>query len=536
MWNGPSRLWRREPQGGHSEASQLVQLGDEARNRKDWQNAVRHYAAAIAADPKLIHITVQYAHALKESGDYEQAFSAYYAALEQMPNDDDLHLHLGHLEKLRKNFHQALFYYERATELNPTNHHARSELQALRYKLSQSQVTAAPRPSRITVNPAQIRRFAAEEGGDLPVLAINIMGGLGDYIVIGRYIRDLQAATEPFRFDIFCNYPKTAHWVFAKIQGYRACYNEFLFDHLAGEYTVPLRVNQYVMAEEEAADWYSLRKVPRLVDTLQRIVRFRSEIEIFIEHHPSMDGFLAQKAVYMNCTRANFLHEISGIRYGGDLFNLETDAEATLKKFSLDNQTYVTVHNGFDPGVVINATTATKCYPHYGEVIDRLRKEIPELVVIQLGTSNSRPIKGVSTDLIGRTTLAEAAAIISKSKLHLDNESGLVHLATALGVKCCVVFGPTPVEYFGYEANTNLGPKFCGGCWWIKDSWMEQCPRGFVEARCMTAHEPASVASTVLRAIDTNWFANGSSRPDTIAAIEAQSVSNVRDEVHGARI
>jgi tetratricopeptide (TPR) repeat protein len=522
MWKVPLRLWRREPQGGNSDASRLVQAGDEARNRKDWQTAARNYAAAVAVDPNLSHIAIQYAHALKESGDYEQASNAYYAALEQMPNDDDLHLHIGHLEKLRNNLHQALFYYERAAELNPANQNARSEFQALKYKISQSEVRVSP--SSISLNRPEVRRFTDEEGDGLPILGINITGGLGDYIVIARYIRDLQAATEPFRFDIFCNYPKTAHWVFSKILGYRTCYSEFLFKALANHYTLALRINQYVMAHEEAADWYSLRKVPRLVDVMQRIVRFRPEIEIFIDHHPSMDGFLAQKAVYMNCNRANFLHQISGIPYGGDRFNLDVDGELSPRKFNLEDQAYITVHNGFDPGVVINATTATKCYPRYGEVIDRLRKEVPELVVIQLGTSNSQPIKGVSIDLIGRTTLAEAAAILSKSRLHLDNESGLVHLGTALGVKCCVVFGPTPLEYFGYEENINLGPKFCGGCWWINDTWMEQCPRGFVEARCMTAHEPASIAAAVLRAIDGDWLPDKHGPGGRVVATEAPRI------------
>jgi ADP-heptose:LPS heptosyltransferase len=134
----------------------------------------------------------------------------------------------------------------------------------------------------------------------------------------------------------------------------------------------------------------------------------------------------------------------------------------------------------------------------------------------------------VNLDLVGRTTLGEAAAIISKSRLHLDNESGLVHLATALGVKCCVIFGPTSLDYFAYETNINLAPKFCGGCWWINDTWMEQCPRGFVEARCMTAHDPASIASAVLSAIDADRLPNGSDKTGTVIAVEAPPSSSRR--------
>lgn len=480
-----------KPSQMNTAAMSLIRLGDDARHRKDWHAAARYYADALAKDPALVHIGVQQGHALKELGDYDGAALAYSAALQHLGHDDDLHLQIGHLEKLKNNLPQAMVHYQRAIELNPSNHNARSELEALRYRLSQNQISP--------VN-VQNRRPAMEAESGLPLLAISITGGVGDYIVIARYIRDLQCATEPFKFDIFCNYQKSAHWVFSRIPGYRGCYSEFLFDHLMVEYSLALRVNQYVVVHQEAANWLFLRKFPRLVQVIQEIARFRPNIEIFIENHPFMDGFLAQKAVYMNCTRTNFLHGISGIPYTGDRFDLEMDNSA-LRKFGITPGTYITVHNGFDPGVVISTRSATKCYPFYGEVIGRLKEAFPDLLVYQVGGANSLPIEGVDLDLVGETTLAEVAAIIGNSRLHLDNESGLVHLATALGIECCVIFGPTSIEYFGYAANINLTPKFCGGCWWITDTWMDQCPRGFAQARCMTEHSPSSVASTVERAL-----------------------------------
>ena len=77
---------------------------------------------------------------------------------------------------------------------------------------------------------------------------------------------------------------------------------------------------------------------------------------------------------------------------------------------------------------------------------------------------------------------------------HLDNEGGLVHLASAMGTRSCVVFGPTSSRYFGYPGNVNVDPGFCGGCWWITETWMNHCPRGFATARCMT-DQPAAVVA-----------------------------------------
>jgi lipopolysaccharide heptosyltransferase II len=46
-------------------------------------------------------------------------------------------------------------------------------------------------------------------------------------------------------------------------------------------------------------------------------------------------------------------------------------------------------------------------------------------------------------DLTGRTTLAEAAAILKGSRLLVCNDSGLMHLAAAVGARVVSIFGPT---------------------------------------------------------------------------------------------
>ena len=509
------RLWRRKLAGFDPEVFQAVKLGDEARNRRDWASAARHYGDALSRNPQLTHIQIQRGHAYKELGDYDGASLAYLTALKDLQHDDDLHLQIGHLEKLRNNLYQAMSYYQRASDLNPSNYNARSELEALKYTLSQS---------RVVTTEEQSRHPSMQRDAGLPVIGIRITGGVGDYIVIARYLRDLQSATEPFKFDIYCNYQKPAHWVFSGVPGYRTCHNEFLFDEFVEHYSLALRISQYVVVHRETADWFQLKDFPRLVDIVQKIVQFRPSIETFIEHHPFMDGFLAQKAVYMNCTRANFLHRISNLQYGGDHFSISVDT-AALKKFDLEPNSYMTVHNGFDPGVIIKTRSATKCYPYYGEVLELVKKAVPDLKVVQIGSSNSLAISGVDLDLIDKTTLPEAAALISNSCLHLDNESGLVHLASALGVRSCVMFGPTSVDYFAYESNINFVPKFCGGCWWITDTWMDECPRGFGEARCMTMHDPRAVAAAVVTALeDAGWSAT--KHPPNIRVLASQNREN----------
>jgi len=106
--------------------------------------------------------------------------------------------------------------------------------------------------------------------------------------------------------------------------------------------------------------------------------------------------------------------------------------------------------------------------------------------VIQLGVSEDGYIPG-ATDLRGKTTIAEAAAILRNALLHLDTEGGLVHLAQAVGTKSLVLFGPTPIEFYGYDNNINVRAGECANCWASHPSWLLRCPFGHKKPSCMDA-------------------------------------------------
>jgi len=189
-----------------------------------------------------------------------------------------------------------------------------------------------------------------------------------------------------------------------------------------------------------------------------------------------------------------------GISYSDDALAIEADHEA-LRRFGLVERDFITVHNGFDPNFIVSGQRATKCYPHFNAVITKLKAARPELLIVQLGTSTSEPIAAADLILIGRTNLAEAAGLLRKTQLHLDNEGGLVHLAACYGRRSLVVFGPTPSDYFGYPANINVDPLRCGGCWWIEESWMDRCPRGMKQPECMFAQPPDKILTLALKAL-----------------------------------
>jgi hypothetical protein len=289
-------------------------------------------------------------------------------------------------------------------------------------------------------------------------------------------MRDLQHKVGALRFDVFSAHPETAAWVFGQIEGFGRSFNDLLFEPLRGAFDAALRIDQFVVVLDDRARWPALRRVPAMMDIITTLRQHRPAIETLVRQHPSMDNVLGRTAVSGGHTRRTYLHHLAGLPYGGDRFALAT-SPAALARAGLQPGGYVTVHNGFDTGFIITRHRATKCYPHFDAVIAQLRCDI---------------------NLIGQITLAEVAGLLAHAVLHLDNESGLVHMASVLGTAAAVVFGPTPSDYFHYPDNIASDPPVCGGCWWMTPTWMDTCANGYGEARCMTEQKPEAVVAAVL--------------------------------------
>jgi heptosyltransferase III len=60
----------------------------------------------------------------------------------------------------------------------------------------------------------------------------------------------------------------------------------------------------------------------------------------------------------------------------------------------------------------------------------------------------SAPAPGGVIDLVGRTDLLTAAAVLRRSALFIGNDTGLMHIAAAAGTPTLGLFGPSPVEQY----------------------------------------------------------------------------------------
>ncbi len=120
----------------------------------------------------------------------------------------------------------------------------------------------------------------------------------------------------------------------------------------------------------------------------------------------------------------------------------------------------------------------------FSEVARQLR---PDFSLVQLGGARD-PALPVDLDLRGRTTLREAAAVLSESLVFIGLEGFLAHLARAIDCPAVIVHGGrAPEGIFSYSANRNLYSRPpCSPCGLRTD-----CPNNL---ECLAAISPTVVA------------------------------------------
>ena len=143
-----------------------------------------------------------------------------------------------------------------------------------------------------------------------------------------------------------------------------------------------------------------------------------------------------------------------------EAFPPRIDLPATFFK-AVEEKLYARVsalrnHSGGYLSVTVGAAHATKQAPiaFLASILNTLAKKLPSAPVLVLlgGTlerDRAQRLKealrwpGEVVDLCGQTSLEEVAWVLSKSRRVLAHDTGIFHMAEALGVGVAVLFGPT---------------------------------------------------------------------------------------------
>lgn len=330
--------------------------------------------------------------------------------------------------------------------------------------------------------------------GKLRIL-VHIRGGIGDVcmgrILVNKLRQTLPQAEISFAYDS----KKIVDMVFS----------DGLIDrfeplgYLPKQFDVVLSGCHLLMYDY--VNWPRLQALaPHFVPLLQKGQDVQACFKPFATYSPYLDGQLAEIAIAHGGSRVTNLGWFSGLEIAqNDPAPIKLDKKITqsvLKKLDLAGKTYLTIHDGLNVHTAIAGENLTRNWPtaYWKELITLIKQQFPSVQTVQLGGSTSHPFDFVDISLVGKTSVADLPHILQGARLHIDGESGMVHLANLTQTPCVVLFGPSKAAYLAYARNTNLQAPVCGGCMNISKHWMTQCLLGYPpEKQCMASITPQMV-------------------------------------------
>jgi heptosyltransferase-2 len=113
-------------------------------------------------------------------------------------------------------------------------------------------------------------------------------------------------------------------------------------------------------------------------------------------------------------------------------------------------------------------------------------------------TVGAGPVDGLPSivDASGRTTLPELAAVMARAQAIVSNDSGAMHLASAVGRPVVAVFGPTNETRTAPLASGPDAPRpvVVTSHVWCRPCMLRECP---IDHRCMTDITAGSVVGAL---------------------------------------
>lgn len=209
--------------------------------------------------------------------------------------------------------------------------------------------------------------------------------------------------------------------------------------------------------------------------------------------------------------RSRLLHRNCYTSYNyGDFFHISdidvsipilSEYEKSYKRLDLP-QHYITINFGWGINVNERDKLPNKIWPssYYEEFVEMFHEAFEEIKIIQVGGGGCLNIRGVDRYIMD-IDIEITKYVLRNAMFHLDCEGGLVHLATQLGTRCVVLFGPTPVHYFGYESNINIFAGNCHDCCYLEADF-SHCLRGLSPSECMQAVTPELVMRHVKKLME----------------------------------
>lgn len=322
--------------------------------------------------------------------------------------------------------------------------------------------------------------------------AILATGGIGDMVIQKRLIMELIRLVPKCRIDIY-NIKTVAFLKYL----YLDCPNvNAVIPDLGSRYLSAY--TRYSLGMTIEACHFIRVDLFKNSEYREEYADFTNRLNKLMEEGEKENADICMPVHVTNLRRLyNGCNAYSGFNYNGAFeikdkkVTIPLDSQAEEQFHLLKLGKYITVNYG--NGDCKDGSKIAKMWPkeYFEQVITEFQKKYLEIEVVQIGVADAQKLSGADRYLLGED-FKVLAHILKNAILHLDIEGGLVHLASQLGTKCVVLFGPTVAEYYGYEGNINIRVGSCHNCWGLYTD-VNKCVRRMKEPECMYGIRPEMV-------------------------------------------
>lgn len=334
----------------------------------------------------------------------------------------------------------------------------------------------------------------------LPI-ALNIRGGIGDMIIAKRFVDELIRLIPNCLIDIYCIYDLS--WLYLDCTSVNKLVrdNATYYQKNCMRYVLGITIKTYFLQVDNWNRESLKAKYPNVEDKICHLIEAsKKEAGVISPIYPQYVAYMRRIYKGYNC--------YTGYSYDG-LFDVsDTKVHIPLdESFApiferLNIHRYITVN--FGNGDSADMRIVAKAWPmdYFETTIEMFKARYPDIQVVQLGTKSAEKIRGADRYILGES-FELVKYILKESMIHLDIEGGLVHLATQLGTKCIVLFGPTNVLYVGYPQNINIKAGKCHDCYGLYND-LGICARGMEKPECMYSITPDIVMEALKKFLAQN--------------------------------
>ncbi len=339
------------------------------------------------------------------------------------------------------------------------------------------------------------KKFAFES--DNVSIAFVLNYGLGDCIIAKKVFEALIELAPACLIDIFC--VKEHHKVFAKafyggernlnlITGHGEIYKQ-----VVKNYDLAIHVGAAFAVFLEAVNGQRLQtKSPELLQALIKISEYNKRNVFCVSPWGTA---LATRQILLsrilNKTRYWFLSCGGALPIHDDKVRIPLVPEYKIKFDALKLNRYITIYANIAERERDKPKNKAWPLPYLNEYVALVRKNFPKIAIVQVDGAGSVKIESCDRHYL-TNDLELVKYILANSLLHVGCEGGLIHLATALGTKCVVLFGASSCYNTGYDRNINVVSEVCSPCMYILPNY-SVCLRGLKEPVCMASITPQHV-------------------------------------------